>query len=293
MKIRAAAFCLILGAGVLTTASAGAIVLPDFPPPPSPEPTATPSGVMPSERRLEEQIATPTPTPTLPPFEMHPYRVALNFDYVHTEQDFDSTLVGVGSYVATSKLDSYTGRLEYQPFDILSVYGIAGYHQGSSKVSTFEIDLDGWAAGVGTTAILPLPLPCLAGVICPTAFSAFDFNYTYNDYEEVKNGINIVNFTTRAGVITRVVPIAVGIGLWAGPTYQSVTRDQKIEFNGQTPTFRVRPKDRWNGIIGARLDWLSPRNRVPISLTVEGGVGNRSQILVSLRYEWPPRKREQ
>jgi len=288
MTVRRLLSSLTLVSLALVVGRASAIPLPDFPAPPTPKPTErdVPGLVREQPLALEAGAEKECKDVRTKGFCLR-HKLALNLDYLHSEQDLRTGYNGQ-TFTATAKLNTFTTRLEYHPFEVLSVYGIAGIHDGSSKVagSDLKSSLDGWLAGAGITAFFPVPLSCEEGdAVCLTPGAIVDFNYTYNEYDDVKNGIDVYNVTTRAALLGGTSE-KFGFGFWAGPAYQSVEPDQKISLGGQTVTVHVRPRERWNGVIGAVVKSVVPGLEMPLSLTVEGGVGNRTQILVSLRGEF-------
>lgn len=225
--------------------------------------------------------------------------LALNLDYHYGTQDF-SNLAPSGPLPSEAELNSYVLRPELVVSEWLSVYGIGALHDGRNRYQGGSIDLDGWGAGVGvTTAFGPLEVyPSeWPDVAIDPLFVAPDFNWTYNDFQGIENGVTTSNLTVRIGTGGRTLRYS--WALWAGPMYQSSTRDLDLRFGGSPVTVRSEPQGAWSGVIGAAFglrvaeDKRTQRTerRPTLMATIEGGVGNRQGVLVSLRYEFDPFRR--
>ncbi len=229
--------------------------------------------------------------------------LAASFDYRHSEEDFSNLVPNAdpnlrASFASQSSLDSYTLRPEIVPFSWLSVYGIGARYDGNNTLTSGPLigrkaSLDGWGAGVGTTLALGLPrwLPeSVPGVAVDPLFILPDFNWTRNDFDGIANDVDVINVTTRIGFGAR--DRIFNGGIYGGPTYQSVTRDLLFSGFGPSPVLvQSSLKDSWSGVIGAffgiRLSSDPKLEQRPTLLaTVEGGVGNRQGVLITLRYEY-------
>ena len=223
--------------------------------------------------------------------------LAASFDYRYNQQDLTNSFLG-STFSTESKLNSYSLRPEFVLTNWWSVYGIAALYDGSSKGKAngvpVDIDLDGWGAGVGTTVSLGLPpwRPSWwqEGTIDPF-FVLPDVNWTYNEFQGINNNVNTVNVTTRIGAGARTD--LYNWGLYGGPMYQSSTRDLSVPLGGFNFAVQSEPRDAWSGVIGAFFGLRISRDpraqlRPTLLATVEGGVGNRQGVLVSLRYEYDP-----
>jgi hypothetical protein len=226
--------------------------------------------------------------------------LAASFDYHYGTQDLSNTLAvpGLPAFTATSEseLNTYTVRPEFVVSNWLSLYGIAALHEGTNRANGVSLDLDGWGAGMGVTAALGLPRydPTWSSEITiDPLFIVPDFNWTYNEFQSIKNGVDVLNLTTRIGAGVRTDRY--NWGLYAGPMYQSSTRDLMLHARGETIAVESEPKEAWSGVVGAffgvRISQKPKAQLRPTLLaTVEGGVGNRQGVLVSLRYEYDLRR---
>jgi hypothetical protein len=288
------AFCIL-------TASVQAFMLPSVPTV-EPEPLAPPA-VAPDAAAIEP-TPCPTPPPTPRPFS---YRdliangVAVNFDYRYSNPKFRSTLLTdvvapSGTVIAPSgtvldsetKLHTETVRLEYVPFTFLSLYAIGARHDGK----TGDTSLDGWGFGAGFTAAVAAQEPArerITGVeISPLVI--YDFSYTYNDFEDVRGGQDIFNSTARIGGMLqhRKIPRHLGLTPYIGASYQVAEKVQGIRSPFES-TVSISPDDTWTPVGGLVLSHLV-EGRPNFSLIFEATTGDSEYYLVSLRYEYLPKR---
>jgi hypothetical protein len=218
--------------------------------------------------------------------------LALNLDWHYGTQTLLSSIPAAGLHFSSqSRVDTYSIRPEIVWTNWLSTYAIAGIHQGTNTAPAFNLNLDGWAAGVGTTLALGLPPKAFPNLVWLPAFIVPDFNWTHNEFQDVNNAVNIFNLTIRAGTA-----IKTGIynwGFYGGPMYEALTEDLSV----RTTMFgnvnvHSAPENAWSGVIGTyvglRIANEHPEDlpRPTVLLSIEGGVGNRESVLVSLRYEF-------
>lgn len=225
--------------------------------------------------------------------------LALSADYHYGTQDFQNTSL-LGKTTSESRLNTFSLRPEFVVSNWLSLYGIAALHDGHSRSSTKgvpDVDLDGWAAGMGVTASLGLPPIGTTwfgeDVSLAPVFVVPDFNWTHNDFQGVDNGVEVVNVTTRIGTGGRTDTY--NWAIWAGPAYQNGT--SALTVSGLHVS--SEPTRSWSAVLGIafgirlvnadednqlqrRRDLLRPT----LLATIEGGAGNREGILLSLRYEY-------
>lgn len=225
--------------------------------------------------------------------------LALSADYHYGTQDFRNTSI-VGQTTSESRLNTYSLRPEFVVSNWLSLYGIAALHEGHSRSDTQgvpDIDLDGWAAGMGVTASLGLPPIGTTWFNEPVSlapvFVVPDFNWTHNEFQGIDNSIEVVNVTTRIGTGGRTDTY--NWAVWAGPAYQNSTSGLSVS----GVHVSSEPTRDWSAVLGIafgirlvnadeenqlqrRRDLLRPT----LLATIEGGAGNREGILVSLRYEY-------
>jgi hypothetical protein len=124
-----------------------------------------------------------------------------------------------------------------------------------------------------------------------------DFNWTHNDFDGIQNRVDVLNTTVRigAGARTREWTAA----FYGGPMHQWSTKGLRFNIGGGDVPVDAEPKDAWSGVIGAFVgtwftryrpdepgDHTQHLRRPTAMLTVEGGVGNRYGVLVSLRFEY-------
>lgn len=220
--------------------------------------------------------------------------LAASFDYHYGTQDLTTSIVGSDSpsFTSETELNTYTLRPEFVLTNWLSFYGVAALHEGTNSGGGVNLDLDGWGAGAGVTAAFGLPRfdPSWSDEITiDPLFIIPDFNYTYNEFRDVRNSVDVLNFTTRVGAGARTDRY--NWGLYGGPMYQASTRDLTIRAGGNNIAVESAPRDDLSGVIGAffgvRISQKPKAQLRPTLLaTVEGGVGNRQGVLLSLRYEY-------
>lgn len=214
--------------------------------------------------------------------------LALSADYRYNEQDLVGSLAAFPvPFSGDTEINTYSLRPEIVLTNWLSTYAIGGLHNGTSRSEFGTLDLDGWAAGAGVTLALGLP-PFTPkwneDLTFDPLFVIPDFNWTHNEFDDVENTINVYNITTRIGAAVRTDRFS--YGLYAGPQYQTSTEDLTVRAGGMLVDLEAEPKDAWSGVIGAvfRMN-LTKQKRPELQLSVEGGVGNRQGIQLSLRYE--------
>lgn len=219
--------------------------------------------------------------------------LALSFDYRYSVQDLCDQ-IPLGPSTSESELNTYSLRPEFVVANWLSLYGIFAQHDGTNRATNKyesllpDVDLDGWATGMGVTAAFGLPPTRPSwwsfGTIDPL-FIVPDFNWTHNEFDGIDNAVDVYNVTTRIGFGARTK-----VSNWAvygGPQFQRPTRSLTV--NG----FPVssEPENAWSGVIGVLFGVRiaeDPRDlkRPTLLATLEGGVGNRHGVLFSLRYEY-------
>jgi hypothetical protein len=222
--------------------------------------------------------------------------LAVNLDCHDGTQTLSSSLPAPASleFESESAVTTYTIRPEIVWTNWLSTYAIGGLHEGTNKSDFASLDLDGWAAGAGVALALGLP-PYEPYRDSPITYDPFflipDFNWTHNEFDDISNTVHVFNLTTRIGAGARTDRY--NWAFYAGPMYQSSTKDLIIKPLGNLEV-ESEPEDAWSGVIGAVFGVRFPQDsknlrgqeRPTMLLTMEGGVGNRPGILVSLRYEY-------
>lgn len=116
-----------------------------------------------------------------------------------------------------------------------------------------------------------------------------DFNWTHNEFQDIRNTVDAYTVTTRIGAGMRTDRF--NWALYGGPLYQSSTRNLTVRFPGGDVDATQEPEEAWSGVIGAIFgmrisDDPAAQERPTLLFTLEGGVGNRQGVLVSLRYEY-------
>jgi len=198
-----------------------------------------------------------------------------------------------GDVDATSK--NVNMRFDAWLLPILNVYAVVGYTWADSDVVLrAEITPPG-----GVPEIVDIPVK--ASVEGPTyglgstlvagysiAFGMFDVNYTWTDISEFDQKIEKLVATARAGVQGSVWRMTGA--LWVGTMY--LNNKQTIEItlpdNIRSPALRgarieidQNSDHRFNFLIGGAWE-VTPH----IQLAVEGGIGERSQIMIGPAYRF-------
>lgn len=222
--------------------------------------------------------------------------LAASFDYRHGTQDFDSVTRFNGQdvpppFISESELNSYVFRPELVLTNWLSVYGITALHDGSNRAGGNAISLDGWGAGAGVTGALGwLPVELGPDATLDPFFVLPDFNWTYNEFDGIENAVKTTNLTIRVGSGARFGK-RYNVAFYGGPMYQDSTRNLDVVFAGTPLTIKAVPVSTWTGVVGGFLgvrfgEAPSTQKRPDVLVTLEGGIGNRTGVLLSLRYEY-------
>lgn len=290
---------------VVGVSSASAITLPNFPTA-EPDDTATPVVDRDGAELLAVKPEECEPKPDEPaPCSMDNIRacvvseLGLNLDYRHSSQDF-STFIGDPSTTqgidSSTELNSTALRLEYVAVEFVSIYLLGVRHDGTGKsanIGSFQppdLDLDGWGWGAGITGFIPVLGTATVGPLTTTPFFVTDFNYTYNDFHDIKSGIDLFSATQRLalGVRGRKEGSRLshwGLTLTGGASYLNQPGTQVLVDNDQT--IKIRPDDTWIPLAGLVLSYFGKGKvtRPLVSLSIEGGWGDREEISLNLRYE--------
>lgn len=233
---------------------------------------------------------------SLVPEEMRealPLPIGLSLGYFYESEDLDAQTLGIelgGDEIADgdvrfAKLDHatqiYMLRADAWVLPFLDVYGLVGYLDGAAnhvevdlrglRLPTLAVDYHGSVFGVGST---------IAGGWGP-AFASFDFNYMAADVDILDTTVSILTLGPRVGWRTSLLRRS--LVLYGGASYQGIQGSQSgtTHFEGVPVQFSVvvRSQEPWTGVVGAQLEL--DRH---LALVTEGGIGNRSQALVSLRF---------
>ena len=213
-------------------------------------------------------------------------------------------------YNAVSTDFNATFRPDIWIFPFMNVYGVLGYTSGSIKpnvlipglsatlpnlgdveiIEAFElndlIEYKGSTMGLGTT---------LAGGF-KSYFFTLDYNYTWSNMDVIPTTVKVQTITPRVGILLEGFK-TLGTGtLWIGARYVDINQevtDQIVNLRETDPeladilgdelgyAMTMGVEDPLNFIIGGA--W-SPSQRT--TLVFEAGVGDRSQLLISVDYRF-------
>ena len=220
---------------------------------------------------------------------MPSFDLAVNADARATWEKVTATIQGFPGIPvpdAEVELQTYGARVEWVPYEWLSLQALLGHNTGSNGT----IDLTGRIAGAGFSATYGFN-PYNPKDKTFLFFGSLNGTYTNSDFRDVSNTINTWTGTLRLGAIKR-------LGIWiaslyAGPAFQDFTKHQTtkvLQLNGELgyTTFEVQPKSEWNGVIGGTIGIGGCDEAVlaPLSVAIEGGVGDRRYVSGNLRYQW-------
>lgn len=222
-----------------------------------------------------------------------PLPLGISAGFFHLSEDLDVkklalTLNGVPVAPGTVSFDRLTHstyvyllRADVWALPFLNVYAFGGYLTGNAEHITvslgggtlpeFDVPYSGRTLGTGFT---------LAGGYGPL-FATFDLNYSATDVDVLDSTVSTLTIDPRIGWRFDFLPVPVS--LYGGAMYEGIQGTQRGTFSqdGLDIGFAlaVRAQEPWNGLIGAQIElgrhW---------ALIAEGGLGNRNQSLVSLRY---------
>jgi hypothetical protein len=222
-----------------------------------------------------------------------PMPIGISANFFHLSEDLDVKKLSLslnGSRVPpgavsfdrlTHSTYVYLLRADVWVLPFLNVYAFGGYLTGNAEHITvslnsirlpeFDVPYSGRVLGTGFT---------LAGGY-GSFFTSFDLNYSATDVDVLDSTVSTLTIDPRAG--WRFGSIAVPVSVYAGAMYEGIQGTQRGTFAEQGLdidfALAVRAQEPWNGLLGAQLElgrhW---------SLIAEGGLGNRHQSLVSLRY---------
>jgi len=217
-------------------------------------------------------------------------------------------LLNIGSLVQVSSVKvtetAWTARFEGWVLPFLSLYGIAGYVDGTADVYLgpampivrrfapnydLRLNFDGPTLGLGGT---------VAGGFRPfkgrstILFGLTDLNITrtFIDFKDVVASLDPVDvwvFSTRLGVRERILKTSrvgeVHLSVWGGAMYQGVQRDMSGRLGILPLNFHasVEADNPWNGIVGGRLELGKHAG-----LMIEAGIGDRRSIMAELEIRF-------
>jgi hypothetical protein len=224
-----------------------------------------------------------------------------SFTYAQRSESVD--IASLGSVVGSTDVEVYAGRfdatvlgcslgkgLQCNPPDLrdasvglvtLNLAVLAGYADGSSEVAGQRTSLHGPVLGTGT--LLTMTAPPLAqwsrqGLLAPLLIAGFD--YAATDFSAVEGWVHTFDVKPRAGLLVQSDTGAL-LSVYGGGSWHDFTEDQTI--NGVA--LRVRPTEPWAPLVGAYYrGGEGPLE--DFSLTAEGEVGDRTGVVLTLRYEF-------
>jgi len=222
-----------------------------------------------------------------------PLPIGISANFFHLSEDLDVkklalTLNGMPVPPGAVSFDRLTHstyvyllRADVWVLPFLNVYGFGGYLTGNAEHITvsfggsalpeFDVAYSGRTLGTGFT---------LAGGYGPL-FATFDLNYSATDVDVLDSTVSTLTIDPRVG--WRFEQLPVPVSLYAGAMYEGIQGTQRGTFEEQNLdigfALAVRAQEPWNALLGAQIElgrhW---------ALIAEGGLGNRNQSLVSLRY---------
>jgi hypothetical protein len=200
-----------------------------------------------------------------------------------------------------------TARLDAWLLPFVNVYGIFGYINGETELDLnigqiasnlpipglppsfgpqgsidFNIDYNGTTYGGGIT---------LAGGY-KNFFASLDGNYTFSNIDVVDGKIKVYTVSPRVGMLFNPASVPGSLALWVGAMYmryrQTVTDDINLqEIDKRLPSVEidfeidVKNDKPWNFLFGTQWE-VTKRWQA----TVEGGVGNRRQVVTGLSFRF-------
>jgi hypothetical protein len=187
-----------------------------------------------------------------------------------------------------------------------NIYGILGYIDGEAELDvnlpgitidvpvhgpitildpntiTFDIDYSGTTVGGGIT---------LAGGY-KNFFGSLDANYTHTDIDVVDGDIDTLTISPRLGVLIDPAAVKGSFAFWVGAMYmdykQTVADSVNLkELDPKAPAvvldfeIDIENEEPWNFLIGGQWE-ITKRWQ----MLVEGGVGNRQQIIFGTMFRF-------
>jgi hypothetical protein len=245
-----------------------------------------------------------------------PFGAGINFVYMDQGLDIRNLKIGFGSADreverltfsdASAKDKAVTARLDFWLLPFANIYGIIGYIDGETELDVnlpaitvnvpgigpvpildpatlnFDIDYNGTTYGGGIT---------LAGGY-KDFFGSLDANYTYTDINLVNGDIKTLTISPRLGVLVDPAIIKGSFAFWIGAMYmdykQTVTDSVNLKkLDSRLPAvdldfeIDIKNEEHWNFLMGSQWE-ITKRWQI----TVEGGVGNRRQIVLGSSFRF-------
>jgi hypothetical protein len=246
-----------------------------------------------------------------------PFGTGVNLVLMSQDIELRNIKVGVGDPLfevkglefsdAQSHDTATTARLDVWLLPFANVYGIFGYINGEAELDLnigqiasnlpipglppsfgpqgsidFNIDYNGTTYGGGIT---------LAGGY-KNFFASLDGNYTYSNIDVVDGEIKVYTISPRVGMLFNPESVPGSLALWVGAMYmryrQTVTDDINLqELDDRLPSVEidfeldVKNDKPWNFLFGTQWE-MTKRWQA----TVEGGVGDRKQVVTGLSFRF-------
>jgi hypothetical protein len=246
-----------------------------------------------------------------------PFGAGANLVFMDQGIQIRNVKVGIGDPIfevsglafsdARSHDAAVTGRLDVWLLPFVNIYGIFGAVNGES-----ELDLD---IGSVTGALPPIGLPPIfepgttidlnidyngttygGGMTLVGGYKNFfgsvDANYTFSNIDVVDGEIKTYTVTPRVGWLVDSTKIPGSLALWVGAMYmryrQTITDDINLqEIDPRLPSVNldfkldVKNDQPWNFLFGGQWE-ITKRWQ----FTVEGGIGDRKQLITGLFFRF-------
>jgi len=238
-----------------------------------------------------------------------PFGAGINLVYMDQGIDIKNLKIGFGDPSqeiqrvtfsnASTKDKAATARLDMWLLPFANIYGIFGYIDGEAEL---DVNLPGITVDVPGIGPVPIVDPAtlnfdidytgntfgggitLAGGY-QNFFGSLDANYTYSNIDLVDGDIKTLTISPRLGVLVDPAAIKGAFAFWIGAMYmdykQTVTDSANLkELDPTLPAvdlefeIDIENEEPWNFLMGGQWE-ISRRWQ----MMVEGGVGNRQQII--------------
>jgi hypothetical protein len=246
-----------------------------------------------------------------------PFGMGANYVYMHQGIKIRNLKVGIEDPVievegldfsdARSHDSAVTARLDMWLLPFLNLYGLFGSINGEAE---FDLDVSQITGGLPPIGLPPVFEPnnpidlnidyngytfgggvTLAGGY-KNFFSSLDANYTYSKVDVVDGRIDTVTVAPRLGMLVDPPDIPGKFAFWIGAMYmyykQTVTDDIRLsELDPRLPPvelafkLEVTNEQPWNFLYGGQWE-ITKR----LHFTLEGGVGNREQVITGIIFRF-------
>ncbi|UCD82015.1 MAG: hypothetical protein JSW26_11485 [Desulfobacterales bacterium] len=246
-----------------------------------------------------------------------PFGMGANYAYIDQGINIRNLKVGIGDPTievrglefkdARSHDSAITARLDMWLLPFVNLYGLFGSINGEAE---FDLDISQITGGLPPVGLPPIFEPnqtidlnidyngytfgggvTLAGGYA-NFFGSLDANYTYSKVDVVDGRIDTVTVSPRLGLLVDPPEIKGSLALWIGAMYmyykQTVTDDINLrEVDPRLPPVElafkldVKNEQPWNFLLGGQWE-ITKR----LQITVEGGVGERKQVITGISYRF-------